>query len=610
MKSQRNKRKYISSRNQIQSYPMNHDLIPYIDKPGIRRAVRNTTLAGGLLLGTSSEKAEAALGPFLLRSVDGPKAIQPAVATSQGDARPYLGDVDADGDLDLIQILPEGCGGYVPPSLYENTGTAFSRKFRAARTIDTGDLEANTSNTVWADFDGDGDDDQAVLKTGGYFENIGSIGKPDLIERLGEANPLHDLGFYPMEAADLNGDGYADLIDENLGIHENIESEGSRGFTQEAVQSFEVPADTINNVRVIVCGDLDGDGDFDALVFSKSANSNYYFENTGDTETPRLVHRGEGLPADVESGIFGGLPGSGGGTPLFTDVDSDGDMDAKIGSAYFRNTGTRSEPLFIEDGSIVEDSFSGVPYDRSADLDGDGIQEEFNGQADGSIQMTPPTEVQQTLASEEKNPLSEFRFSDWPGLSFVDIDSDGDDDLFVGNSRRVYFLENVSISTNDTDTDGDGLPDGWENGYFGGIAFYGGNDDPDADGLTNSEEALNYTDPNAADTDGDGFLDNAEVKLGTLPLIPSIDPPITLTPASPEQFLKVVGIGLETVRFEGIFRVGAQAELLHSTDLFHWSPLDLEITGTGDVQDVLINRSNEEAVGFYTFKSKIGQNQR
>ena len=48
------------------------------------------------------------------------------------------------------------------------------------------------------------------------------------------------------------------------------------------------------------------------------------------------------------------------------------------------------------------------------------------------------------------------------------------------------------------DADGDGLPDAWEQQYFGNTT-YNGNDDPDGDGYTNLEEYQNGTNPTVAD---------------------------------------------------------------------------------------------------------------
>ncbi|HWB03160.1 MAG TPA: hypothetical protein VG796_09065 [Verrucomicrobiales bacterium] len=59
-------------------------------------------------------------------------------------------------------------------------------------------------------------------------------------------------------------------------------------------------------------------------------------------------------------------------------------------------------------------------------------------------------------------------------------------------------------------TDPDSLPDSWEMRYFNNLN-QGDNGDPDADGLSNVQELLNDSNPNAADTDGDGFKDGDEI---------------------------------------------------------------------------------------------------
>ena len=65
-----------------------------------------------------------------------------------------------------------------------------------------------------------------------------------------------------------------------------------------------------------------------------------------------------------------------------------------------------------------------------------------------------------------------------------------------------------------SDSDGDGLPDAWEERWFGeGNLTQGADDDPDIDGLTNLEEfEFNQNlDPSSADTDADGLNDGREV---------------------------------------------------------------------------------------------------
>jgi alpha-galactosidase len=82
------------------------------------------------------------------------------------------------------------------------------------------------------------------------------------------------------------------------------------------------------------------------------------------------------------------------------------------------------------------------------------------------------------------------------------------------------------------DTDGDGIPDTWEQQYFGGPTAADAGLDSDTDGLSNLDEYIRSTNPNVADTDGDGLLDGVETatgtwvsasNTGTLPLVADTD---------------------------------------------------------------------------------------
>jgi Concanavalin A-like lectin/glucanases superfamily/Bacterial TSP3 repeat len=79
--------------------------------------------------------------------------------------------------------------------------------------------------------------------------------------------------------------------------------------------------------------------------------------------------------------------------------------------------------------------------------------------------------------------------------------------------------------TSSEDTDGDGLPDAWENLY--GLNPNDSADagaDGDMDGLTNLEEFQNQTNPMEPDTDSDGLSDGAEVHThGTNPAVADTD---------------------------------------------------------------------------------------
>jgi len=109
-------------------------------------------------------------------------------------------------------------------------------------------------------------------------------------------------------------------------------------------------------------------------------------------------------------------------------------------------------------------------------------------------------------------------FSDQPTNDPDGDDFDGDG---LSNLDEITLYQTNPLTT---DTDGDGLLDGWEvansldpNDDGTTDPDNGGSGDPDNDGLTNSEEQDLGTDPNDADSDGDGITDGGENDQGTDP---------------------------------------------------------------------------------------------
>ena len=80
------------------------------------------------------------------------------------------------------------------------------------------------------------------------------------------------------------------------------------------------------------------------------------------------------------------------------------------------------------------------------------------------------------------------------------------------NGNFSYSFSDAIITNKQTNSDGGGLNDAWW-GVFAGVSYTicGGNNDADQDGLLKSEEEQLGTDPDKADTDGDGLLDGNEV---------------------------------------------------------------------------------------------------
>lgn len=76
----------------------------------------------------------------------------------------------------------------------------------------------------------------------------------------------------------------------------------------------------------------------------------------------------------------------------------------------------------------------------------------------------------------------------------------------------------LGTSPRNPDTDGDGMPDGWEWLYgFNPLSNTDAVGDPDTDGLTNLQEYVNGSDPSSSDTDRDQISDKWEVDHGLDP---------------------------------------------------------------------------------------------
>ena len=250
---------------------------------------------------------------------------------------------------------------------------------------------------AFADLDGDGDLDAVVGETYGtlqYFENTGTAAAPVFTQRSGTVNPFDgvDMGYFSAPSfADLDGDGDFDAmigdVSGSLNYFENTGTATAPVFTQRTGAAN--PLDGINVVRQSNSdfADLDGDGDLDAVI-SNAAGEFYYFENTGTVTAPVFTERtGSANPLDVIN--VGNV-----GNAAFGDVDGDGDLDAVIGDAngrltYFENTGTALAPVFTE-RTGADDPFTGAGvgfYSNPAfaDLDGDGDLDVVAGEVYGSL---------------------------------------------------------------------------------------------------------------------------------------------------------------------------------------------------------------------------------
>jgi hypothetical protein len=352
-----------------------------------------------------------------------------------------FGDVDGDGDLDLIF----GCA-FGQNRLARNDGSgAFSDVTATYMPIDN-----DTTNSVaFGDVDGDGDLDLICGNMPWY--TLDPYGHPVL-----QANGRNRLylnngsGTFTMAPAtqlpaaaewttavalgDVDGDGDLDLVLGNLFQPNRLYVNNGHGtFTD--VTAARLPGGSLSTTTLAL-GDVDGDGDLDLVVGSHSTSTALYLNDGLGTFAVAAGHMPFDASHYVESVALG-------------DVDGDGDLDLVLGTVtvYYRAGQTR---LYLNDGSgtFVNATATNMPVDSDhtysvalGDIDGDGDLDlvlgnrQLPGQNclyrnNGSGVFTDATAARMPIDTD---------FTSVVALG--DADGDGDLDLAVGNrgQNHVYF---------------------------------------------------------------------------------------------------------------------------------------------------------------------------
>lgn len=428
--------------------------------------------------------------------------FSPYGVTPQSFSAPAFGDLDNDGDYDLILGNLSNEADYfknitlAPPSIFiKDTNLLFS--------IYADGLQfTNSEYPSLLDLDNDNDLDIIIGGYNGllYYQNIGdSLHAIWLkIDTVFSSSVNPQIGTDARPAfADLDGDKDLDLL---IGTGEslfggpiagltfgfrNIGTTTNPIFLRDDTLVSGIPDVGLNSYPSLA--DLDNDNDYDLLI-GRDGAALYYYKNTGTSNSP-IWTREFTTFAEVETINYWK-------DPTFCDLDLDGDLDLIYGTDngdlyFYQNNGTIDSPLFQHNKSY----FSVIKVNGSstvsfADFDSDGDYDLLSGSTLDKMQY---------LKNEGTNSNPKFTFSTMPFSSlnpgfrcspvFVDIDKDNDYDIVSGADNGMiycYINNGGSFSVNST------YFASIDAGYASAPAFADIDGDGDEDVLIGSETGSNY----------------------------------------------------------------------------------------------------------------------
>lgn len=270
------------------------------------------------------------------------------------DAR--SGDIDGDGDLDLVIATEFGQN-----VLLLNDGTG---KFTNGTSGRLPQARHDSEDIGLADFDGDGDLDLVFVseddQANELYLNNGDGVFQDASDRLSTAGTSN-----AVLVADIDTDGDADILIGNAGPNVVLINDGQAMFTDESEERL---PGLVGVTQDLELGDIDGDGDVDLIVGNEDGNHLLVNEGGGvfrDATLDELPLRGLEETREAD----------------FADVDGDGDLDLFFANVSFRSGMNAQNRLLLNDGAgTFEDATaSRLPVVRQhtvdgdfADIDGDG----------------------------------------------------------------------------------------------------------------------------------------------------------------------------------------------------------------------------------------------
>ena len=339
----------------------------------------------------------------------------------------------------------------------------------------------NRPKIQWVDWDYDNDIDLFILDASGYLrylENEGSADTPDFHLVTTSFRDLYCGGWFYF--ADYDEDGDRDIMTQNDENPDHISyfknNQGAYFYFTGVLPTVNGGYVTSSSFMTPTFADIDNDGDLDFFTGNMTGTLTHY-ENTGMeggipqfefiTDSWQDIYIVGGMRTDDRHGAS---------AITFIDLDGDGDLDLSWGD-YFQqslyiiwNSGTPEAPVMVEittqfppNDPIIS---AGQNMPTFADLDGDGDEDLFVTVLSGAYgnQLVNNFYYYKNTGSNSNPEYSYITNNYFSTLDIfsnnspelIDIDNDGDLDLFIANQYdlsatpwvgRIHFFRNAGSSS-------------------------------------------------------------------------------------------------------------------------------------------------------------------
>jgi len=361
-------------------------------------------------------------------------------AGGESESAPGLCDIDGDGDLDFF------LGNFLGKiSFFINQGDYINPHYlfvtwNYAGVNLQGFLYAGRTDPVFADIDGDGDYDLFTGDFRGLIHFWENVGNPFSATWQFVTDTLAGIdadGFSKFNFRDMDSDEDFDIV---LGdyfgkvwLYQNSGTPYAFNFSAAPVWIASIDVGQNASPGLV---DIDADNDYDLFIGERYGKI-WYYRNDGDSVNYDFTYVTDNFEG-IDVGDYS--------SPEFADIDGDGDYDLFVGREanaasligdvfFYENTGTPQNAQFqlVAKNYLMVDVTQFAPRPQVVDMNADNAKDLIMGA--GSIldyfENTGDSSSAQFVFIEQGfQGISESGIQPY----FVDIDADGDYDLFCGTS--------------------------------------------------------------------------------------------------------------------------------------------------------------------------------